>query len=1810
MSDTNKDQNLNNSNITSTVNSSNNANHNPNKSRSSFKGFFSILGILAILGSAFGGYLYFNNNLSEGLSNNGNNNGKTALAANVPSTAFNPSDCGTYLANGGSSNNGVCYVKMYEKGGILYKNLDIAPGELVNVRNYYNNTTTASVTAANIADSIPASFTKVGTVTNNYVDAAPVTLNNNVFTGQNLSVAPGAGYFGYAGDNSLTSSNLELGKKRYLDYLYCRQDYTAGGDYDVVTFNRILDISNTNSTPLLPSPDCAPANQNGSGYTPNLFGDNSISKFLITGNKNIQFQICRQDRTVNDLDSVMFSAIVDINNNSTRAVDNPACTPSVQNLQGYTPAPNNSVATYNTLGQRYIHDIICRQDRTIDGNIDSLTIPSIIVSNNSTESIPSPSCSPSVQNASGYTPSSTNTVNSFDTSDTTRGYGYISYTMQTPTSGLTNGQTFGTTGTLNAGGAKTSDKSGTLTIINANSANVVSGIIPNDCNTYPGTAAKTTNGDGQACTAKTYVKNGVEYNAMEVAPGETVTVRLRYNTSSSASADQIRLKDNIPTGWTLSGNASSKYVDSSPLNLGAAGSLFNIPGGPAGLDLAPHIGFFGATASTPATDAVSTLELGKKRYMHILVCSPNIAQDIYISRVSFKNSSTFLPQTCGSGFSFTGVQVVPSPGASSSANGSAGNPVYVDLLGQRYLHVLSCSPMSDQDLFLRQITAKNNTTSIGSNCGGGNYSAGGLSTLTLAQPTGGNPVYEDLLGKKNFFMLQCTPTASQDFFIRRFEFTNTAAISNTDCGGANYSSNGIGATGDGNSENPFGGSVNDQTRGYGYLEYQMTSPSNLGTGTVAGNPSVILEDANDNNWTTANNPTGNATLIGVTTPAPNMNYTKLYSVDGGSTWSPTVSASTGQPIKVRLWNENTGGLSVTNGNIKDALPVGFNYTAGSAKNCLNPSTILPTTPDNTELICDTGNTANKDLLFSTLTSTGGISPSAGLFDAAGTSVASGGTAFNAVAGAKEIGRERYLYNNICLNSANSDFRFDSVTTGNSATQPIITCDPSYVSFPIFGTHGVTDSLGKRYLYNNICVNSTNSDFRFDSITTGNTSTQPVITCDPSYVSFPIFGTHGVIDTLDASRSKSYIEYEMSASSSVTTGNYGTISSINSTATTPEFSSINSGSPNDITITADPAFNIKKLLALPTSGTGSSAVCPTDTTSYTPTLSGVDAGATVCVRLAYQNKTSGAVSNTLITDSQIDGYLPPDFARTGLVANSTINCLTPTSGSPICNTDAGQGGAIPDTVWALPVGLVDASSPLNITPHAGLYGIPSNQRTGGTMEMGKKRFANFRECSYRKPNVDTVLDRYLMSLSNIPITTFDCTTIIPSGYVNNTTGDGSNEQAILSNRYLHMRSCSYASSTITDTNLDQLTFLDNTANATWDCVAGIASQNLNPPYDLIGNGGTDGALDNDTLTKRYIHIRQCSYTNNTNGDTFLDRRIIAVDNIATNTYDCNSSPLSGYTIGNAGGISAYSYDLLDPTNGAGYIQYKMTASPSSTSSTLTLPNVTLSGDSQTTVTSNATINFNATPLTETDIAGLTVTCPTSPVNSTTTCTFTLPSNKTLPTDFKLSIGSGTPGGTCTATGSSVSCVSVPTGNSVGNIPIYGNLGTGGTATKTPTGENVTITGINFGNISWIFNPDQGGTSPLFRSSDNTSITVKNFRTSTDLTPSSNTRYTCTFEYRAYGDRLDTTATWRALNTTPIAYTTGSGATAGCTANLTKTQRANALNHSLRLTITDSQSIDFPVCNPGDTCVLDGPNTTYLFYNEYIYRFQGAGTASGG
>jgi hypothetical protein len=88
------------------------------------------------------------------------------------------------------------------------------------------------------------------------------------------------------------------------------------------------------------------------------------------------------------------------------------------------------------------------------------------------------------------------------------------------------------------------------------------------------------------------------------------------------------------------------------------------------------------------------------------------------------------------------------------------------------------------------------------------------------------------------------------------------------------------------------------------------------------------------------------------------------------------------------------------------------------------------------------------------------------------------------------------------------------------------------------------------------------------------------------------------------------------------------------------------------------LTVTKLLAKAIAG-----VCPTDASAYVPNLTGIVANDKLCVRLVYNNATTGVVSNALITDS-----IPTGFTR---VTNSTKNCLTPTGSSELCSDATGM-----------------------------------------------------------------------------------------------------------------------------------------------------------------------------------------------------------------------------------------------------------------------------------------------------------------------------------------------------------------------------------------------------------------------------------------------------------------------------------------------------------------------------------------------------------
>ncbi len=113
-----------------------------------------------------------------------------------------------------------------------------------------------------------------------------------------------------------------------------------------------------------------------------------------------------------------------------------------------------------------------------------------------------------------------------------------------------------------------------------------------------------------------------------------------------------------------------------------------------------------------------------------------------------------------------------------------------------------------------------------------------------------------------------------------------------------------------------------------------------------------------------------------------------------------------------------------------------------------------------------------------------------------------------------------------------------------------------------------------------------------------------------------------------------------------------------------------------------------------------------------------------------------------------------------------------------------------------------------------------------------------------------------------------------------------------------------------------------------------------------------------------------------------------------------------------------------------------------------------------------------PLLTADIPGLTASCNPAFVNTTTTCTFILPSTKDLPSLFGMAVGNATPGGICSLTIVTVTCTGVPVDSVVGSLSIQAKIGSG---TTTPTGEfslvsATVISGANIASQSGVCNPN--------------------------------------------------------------------------------------------------------------------------------------------
>lgn len=192
-------------------------------------------------------------------------------------------------------------------------------------------------------------------------------------------------------------------------------------------------------------------------------------------------------------------------------------------------------------------------------------------------------------------------------------------------------------------------------------------------------AASTSFSGGNVSLDKYYFDGANEVKTLTTAPGDYVTVRLKYNNSSSVSALNSVISDALPSSKFdyITGTLKNCLISSTDcINL--SDSLFS------GVNLvtAPAVGFYGNSNSITS----GNLEFGRFKYAHLVTCTQTSGvKESFIQ--DFDNTSIFVP-SC----------------ASISGSSSLSNYSTISILGQRYIHQTICTFGSgEKEIFTQSV---------------------------------------------------------------------------------------------------------------------------------------------------------------------------------------------------------------------------------------------------------------------------------------------------------------------------------------------------------------------------------------------------------------------------------------------------------------------------------------------------------------------------------------------------------------------------------------------------------------------------------------------------------------------------------------------------------------------------------------------------------------------------------------------------------------------------------------------------------------------------------------------------------------------------------------------------------------------------------------------------------------------------------------------------------------------------------------------------------------------------------------------------
>lgn len=330
-------------------------------------------------------------------------------------------------------------------------------GDDVLVRQWYDNTGSASETGASVRTTVPAGFTLQGGSTQvclNPSTSNPTTPNASeercaasnqgaVWSGSSLQISPSAGFYGES--NGSTTGMTAFGRKRYLNLHQCVwNDATGTSVPDRTTtltdagsnaaWDAGSNVSNTAATSAVCGAGTAP-------WTPASLLDGAAAYDLL-GNRYFNLHQCNWHRT-DTPNQDLFSAMTDVSDNpvwhtgsnsSNTADASLVC--GAGNFSYVTSPATQGVQALDLRDRRYLHinqcvyrdtDVLERITHVVNTQSNAAYRTGTTTSNSASLSLSCGTGDPKhalVANMSGTA--------TFDLLDTARGAGYVEYALTAP----------------------------------------------------------------------------------------------------------------------------------------------------------------------------------------------------------------------------------------------------------------------------------------------------------------------------------------------------------------------------------------------------------------------------------------------------------------------------------------------------------------------------------------------------------------------------------------------------------------------------------------------------------------------------------------------------------------------------------------------------------------------------------------------------------------------------------------------------------------------------------------------------------------------------------------------------------------------------------------------------------------------------------------------------------------------------------------------------------------------------------------------------------------------------------------------------------------------------------------------------------------------------------------------------------------------------------------------------------------------------------------------------------------------------------